>query len=116
MLLRGFAQRYPESIFDVEAPELEAETLLALKDVAGAERVLAAAAGSAAASRSGFLLAQGDAASAGKQTQRAEGVFKRLLLAYPLTPEAEIARAKLTAMGAETSLTTAELRSLGDAY
>ncbi|MGA7830053.1 MAG: transglycosylase SLT domain-containing protein [Terracidiphilus sp.] len=116
MLLRGFAQRYPESTFDVEAPELEAETLLALKDVAGAERVLAAAAGSAAASRSGFLLAQGDAASAGKQTQRAEGVYKRLLLTYPLTPEAEIARAKLTEMGAETSLTTAELRSLGDAY
>jgi soluble lytic murein transglycosylase len=33
-----------------------------------------------------------------------------------MSQEAEVARARLTSMGAETSLTTAELRSLGDAY
>jgi soluble lytic murein transglycosylase len=115
-LLHGFTGRYPESIFAAEAPELEAETLLAMKDNAGAQRVLAAAAGTAAANRVGYQLAQGEVAAALRQTQQAENFFKRLLLAHPLSPEAEIARAKLTEMGAETSLTTAELRSLGDAY
>ena len=114
--LNGFAQRYPESIFVAQAPELEAETLLAMQDAKGAQRVLAAAAGTAAANRTGYQLAQGEAALALKQTQQAESLFKRLLLAHPLSPEAEIARAKLTEMGAESSLTIAELRSLGDAY
>ena len=115
-LLHGFADRYPESIFVAQAPELEAEVLLALKDAAGAERVLAAAAETAAALRPGFQLAQGEAAFALGEELQAENFYKRLLLAHPLSAEAEIARAKLTAMGAESSLTTAELRSLGDAY
>jgi soluble lytic murein transglycosylase len=115
-LLHGFTKQYPESIFIAEAPELEANVLLGMKDAAGAERVLAAAAGTPAANRSGYQLAQAQAAFALGQTEQAESLFKRLLLAHPLSGEAEIARAKLTAMGAETSLTAAELRSLGDAY
>jgi len=114
--LRGFTTRYPESIFVAQAPEVEAETLLAMQDTAGAERVLAAAANTAAANRPAYQLAQGDAALALKQTQQAENFFKRLLLAHPLSPEADIARAQLTSMGAEANLTTVELRSLGDAY
>jgi len=105
--LHGFAKRYPESIFVDQAPELEAESLLAMKDESGAQKVLAAAAGTAAANRPGYQLAQGEVALALKQTEQAENLFKRLLLAHPLSPEAEIARAKLTEMGAETSLTTA---------
>ncbi len=114
--LRGFTTRYPESIFVAQAPELEAETLLAMQDAAGAERVLAAAANTAAASRPGYQLAQGEVNFSLGETQQAENLFKRLLLAHPLSPEAEIARARLTAMGAEAKLTTAEVRSLGDAY
>jgi soluble lytic murein transglycosylase len=114
--LHGFAQRYPESIFVAQAPELEAETLLAMQDAKGAQRVLAAAAGTAAANRIGYQLAQGQVAFALGEKQQAASHFKRLLLAHPLGSEAEIARAKLTEMGAESSLTTAELRSLGDAY
>jgi soluble lytic murein transglycosylase len=115
-LLKGFAERYPESIFVAQAPELEADTLLGMKDAAGAERVLAAAAGTDAVNRPGYQLAQAQAAFALGREQQAESLFKRLLLAHPLASEAEIARAKLTAMGAESALTTAELRSLGDAY
>jgi soluble lytic murein transglycosylase len=115
-LLRGFTSRYPDSIFNAQAPELEANALLAMNETASAQRVLAQAAGTAAANRAGFQLAQGQVASALGQTQTAEQIFKRLLLGHPLSSEAETARAKLTAMGAETSLTTAELRSLGDAY
>ncbi len=34
-LLHGFATRYPDSIFDAQAPELEADTLLAMGDAVG---------------------------------------------------------------------------------
>jgi soluble lytic murein transglycosylase len=115
-LLHGFTERYPDSIFDAQAPELEANTLLAMGDAKGAQRVLTAAADSDAASRSGYQLAQGQVAFALGQSQEAERDFKRLLLGHPLSSEAQIARAKLTAVGAESTLTTAELRSLGDAY
>jgi len=115
-VLRDFASRYPDSIFNAQAPELEANTLLPMNDAAAAQRVLTAAAGTSAANRPGFQLAQGQVAFALGQTEMAESLFKRLLLGHPLSEEAEIARAKLTAMGAESSLTAAELRSLGDAY
>jgi soluble lytic murein transglycosylase len=115
-LLSGFAERYPESIFVVQAPELEAGVLLGMKNASGAQKVLGAAAGTAAANRTGYQLAQAEVAFALGQTQQAESLYKRLLLAHPLSSEAEIARAKLTLMGAESRLTTAELRSLGDAY
>jgi soluble lytic murein transglycosylase len=113
-LLHGFADRHPDSIFIAQAPELEASILLATGDAAGAQRVLAANPDSA--SRPGYQLAQGQAAFALGQTQEAERIFKRLLLGHPLSGDAQAARAKLTAMGAEATLTTAELRSLGDAY
>ncbi len=115
-LLRGFTIRYPDSIFNAQAPELEANTLLAMNDPNGAQRVLAQASGLAAANRNGFQLAQGQVAFTLGHTQTAQEIFKHLLLGHPLSAEAETARARLTAMGAETSLTTAELRSLGDAY
>jgi len=115
-LLHGFTARYPESIFADQAPELEAETLLGMKDAAGAERVLAAAQGTDAANRPGFQLAQGEVVFMLGQEQEAERIYKRLLLSHPISPEAEKARAKLTAIGTEASLTMMELRSLGDAY
>jgi len=115
-LLHGFAGRYPDSIFAGQAPELEAEVLVAMNDATGAQRVLTAAAGTPGANRPGFELAQGKVAYTLGQTSEAERIFKHLLLSHPLSSEAEFARAKLTAMGAESTLTTAELRSLGDAY
>jgi soluble lytic murein transglycosylase len=114
-ILRGFTTRYPDSIFNAQAPELEANVLLAMDDAAGAQRVLTAAA-EFAGNRAGYQLAEGQVAFALGQTQEAVRVFKHLLLGHPLSAEAQIARGKLTAMGAESSLTVAELRSLGDAY
>jgi soluble lytic murein transglycosylase len=115
-LLRGFAGRYPDSIFNGQAPELEAQTLLAMNDPEAAQRVLTAASSSGAAGRPGFQLAQGQAALALGREQDAERYFKHLLLGHPLSQEAETARAKLTSMGAEGTLTAAELRSLAEAY
>jgi soluble lytic murein transglycosylase len=113
-LLHGFADRYPDSIFVAQAPELEANVLLAQGNAAGARQVLAANPGSA--SRPGYQLAQGQVAFAEGQQDEAARLFKQLLLAHPLGQEAQIARAKLTSMSAESTLTAAELRSLGDAY
>ena len=112
--LRGFSTRYPDSIFIPEVPELEADVQLALNNPNEAQRILAAAPGSAG--RAGYELSQAQVANALGQTQQAETLFKKLLLGHPLSADAQTARAKLTAMGAESSLTVAELRSLGDAY
>jgi soluble lytic murein transglycosylase len=115
-LLKGFVQTYPDSIFDAEAPELEAAVLLAMNNATGAQQVLAAAASGDAASRPGYQVARGQVALALHQTEEAERIFKQVLLDHPLSSQAEIARAQLTAEGAESTLTVAELRSLGDAY
>lgn len=115
-LLRGFMDRYPDSIFDDRVPELEANVLLAMNNPSGALKVLQKAAGLAAEDRSGFQLAMGQAQFALGDTVAAERIFKRLLLDHPLTQEALQARARLTQMGVEDTLTTEELSSLGDAY
>jgi soluble lytic murein transglycosylase len=115
-LLKGFKEKYPDSIFVDEAPELEANVLLDLHDPAGAKRVLDAAASDPAAGRPGYQLAAGMVAQALNQNQDAVSIFKGLLLAFPITTEAAIARAKLTSLGAEDSLTSDQLRGLGDAY
>jgi len=114
-LLKGFNARYPDTVFDVEAPELEADVLLAQGDATGAQRVLLSVA-DVAQDMPNFELTSAKIAFAIQQNAEAERLFKHLLLSHPLTPEAEVARARLTSMGAESNLTPTELRSLGDAY
>jgi soluble lytic murein transglycosylase len=114
-LLKGFNDRYPDSVFEVEAPELEANVLLAQGDATGAQRALLTVA-DIAADKPNYELTAAKIAYAIQQNDEAMRLFKHLLLSHPLSPEAEVARARLTAMGAESSLTPAELRSLGDAY
>src|ERR1017187_3076004 len=83
-LLRGFAGRYPDSIFSVQAPELEATVMLGMGNASGAQQVLTQAAGTAAAGRSGFQIAEGQVAMAQGQAQEAQRIFKKVLLAHPL--------------------------------
>jgi len=113
-LLHGFATRYPDSIFDSQAPELEANVLLSMNNAGAAKQVLAE--NPPAKERPGYELAQGQVALALGQKDEAQRLFKHVLLSHPLSSEALIARAKLTTLGAESSLTATELRSLGDAY
>jgi soluble lytic murein transglycosylase len=115
-ILHGFTDRYPDSIFDAQEPELEAAVLLAVGNDTAARQLLAAAAGTQAANRPGFQLAEGQVELALGQQQAAGTTFKLLLLGHPLSDEAKTARAKLTQLGAETLLTTADLRSLAEAY
>jgi soluble lytic murein transglycosylase len=116
VLLRGFAERYPDSIFDARTPELETDALLAMGDAAGARAALDRAADTKAADRPGYQLAEGQVQLALGERDSAERTFKSLLLGYPLSDEAQVARARLTGMGAEAMLSVADLRSLGDAY
>lgn len=115
-ILHGFTARYPDSIFDAREPELEATVLLALDRNTGAQQVLTAAAGTEAASRPGFELAEAQVELALGEQQAAETAYRRLLLDHPLTSEAQTARAKLTELGAESLLTTADLHTLAEAY
>ena len=61
-LLHGFAARYPDSIFNAQLPELEANVLLAQGNAAEAQQVLTA--GASSAGRAGYQLAQGQVAAA----------------------------------------------------
>jgi soluble lytic murein transglycosylase len=114
-LLHGFNERHPDSIFDIEAPELEANVLLAQGNAPGAQKALAGVA-DIAEDLPNYELTKAKIAFALGQPKEAEDLFKHLLLSHPLTSEAGVARAKLTAMGAESNLTAAEFRSLGDAF
>lgn len=115
-LLHGFAARYPDSVFVDQAPVLEANVLLALKNAAGAQKALTAAQGTDEESTPAFQLADAQVALALGQNDTAQSLFKQLLLGHPLTSEAETAHQQLMQMGAGSTLTVAELRSLGDAY
>ena len=114
-LLRDFGTRYTDSIFEFRAADLEANVLLAENDPTGAQKALEAV-DAEGRELPNVELTQAKIALALKQNAEAEQIFKHLLLSHPLTSEAEEARARLTAMGEDGSLTPAELRSLGDAY
>ncbi|HUB50585.1 MAG TPA: transglycosylase SLT domain-containing protein [Terracidiphilus sp.] len=114
--LKGFADRYPDSIFVDREPELEANVLLSLNNPAAARAVLVKAKDTGAADRVAYQFAEGQVANALGEKQAAIDIFRRVLLSHPLSPEAQYSRAKLTEAGAESSLTTADLRTLGDAY
>lgn len=115
-LLHGFAARYPDSVFVDQVPVLEANVLLALNNPTGAQKALAAALGTDEENTPAFQFADAQVALALGQRDTAVDIFKQLLLGHPLASEAETARQKLMQMGAGSTLTVAELRSLGDAY
>lgn len=115
-ILHGFTERFPDSIFDVQVPELESSAQLALGNKTAAREALAAAAGTESASRPGFELAEGQVELALNAKDAAIATFRHLLAEHPLTAEAQTALAKLNEIGAVGLLTTSELRSLGDAY
>jgi soluble lytic murein transglycosylase len=113
-IYRDFAASFPDSIFLRELPERQAQTLLALNDAVGASRVLAAAAGSTSAGRSGFELVQAQVAESLGRSSEAEHLYRRVLFAFPLSEDALTARTRLASLG--VTLTSSERRTVGDAY
>ena len=113
-LIKGFADRNPDSIFVAQVPELEAQILLGMNDYTGARKALTDEPDSAG--RAGYQLALAEVDQAQGQTAEAGTVYKHVLLTWPLSFEAQTARTRLTAMGLESSLTAEQVRSLADAY
>ncbi|MDE3199576.1 MAG: transglycosylase SLT domain-containing protein [Acidobacteriota bacterium] len=115
-LVHGFEKRFPSSIFNDQIPELEASAYIGMNDAAAAERVLNAAASTSSARRPGLELARAQVAEKLNQNATAISLYKHLLLTFPLSSEASTASDRLKALGADDTLTFAEMRSLADAY
>jgi soluble lytic murein transglycosylase len=113
-LLTGFVTRYPDSIFNAQAPELEAAVLLALGKIVDAEKILAA--NKNFDSRAAYQLVLAEVEQAKGENPAAARDFKHLLLTHPLAHEADEARTQLAALWTEAGFTADERRELGDAY
>jgi soluble lytic murein transglycosylase len=86
--------RYPDSIFDAQAPELEANVLLAMNNRRRAPGA-GGGAGTDSAEPPGFQLAEGRW-SRRWASNRLRSHLQAAAAGHPLSPEAQIARAKLT--------------------
>ncbi|HEX6495299.1 MAG TPA: transglycosylase SLT domain-containing protein, partial [Acidobacteriaceae bacterium] len=107
-VLNGFATKYPDSVFVPQMPVLLANLALAQGDPQTALHVLSEHAGEPMANKPDYVLALARAQQIAGDTGAAARSFRRLYLAYPLSPEAAQAKTQLQAMGAETALTVAE--------
>jgi len=112
-LLHGFAARYPDSIFNAQAPELEANVLLALNNSSGAQqcwRRIRALPAARLPARSGASRPQA------QSERRGRAHLQTCVARPPLELRCADRPRQAHLHGAEATLTTAELRSLGDAY
>ena len=107
-VLNGFATKYPDSVFVPQMPVLLANLALAQGDPQTALHVLSEHAAEPMANKPDYVLALARAQQIAGDTGAAARSFRRLYLAYPLSPEAAQAKTQLQAMGAETALTVAE--------
>ncbi len=98
-LLDHFAERHPESLFDLEAPVLLANAHVQQNDAGGALKVLLAAADSSQATHADFRYALGRAYQMSGDTTQAAAVYRRLYAQLPLSGEAGNARGQMMAMG-----------------
>ena len=98
-LLRGFAERHPDSIFLVSAPVLLANLTLQQGDAPGAVRLLDPLRDTATAKTVDFRYALGRAYQVAGQTAQATALFRGIYTQQPLTTEAVQARQQLQAMG-----------------
>jgi soluble lytic murein transglycosylase len=115
-LLHGFLDRHPDSIFDVQAPELEASVLLAQGDPNAAQKALDQGKGLAAEDRPGYQFEQGEVDLALGSRGQAERIFHQLMLSRPTSQEAQLAKSRLLEIAGESAITVADRRTLADAY
>lgn len=111
-LLKGFAERHPDSIFLANAPVLLANLTLQQGDAAGAVRVLEPLRETATAKNVDFRYALGRAYQVAGQTGQAASLYRGIYTQQPLTNEAVQARQQLQAMG--EALTAAQRKVHAD--
>lgn len=114
-LLSGFAQRYPDSIFVNSVPVLEANLWLQQGDPQAALRTLAAHAGEPIANHADFQFASARAHQLAGQLDQAAKLYRHVYLGYPLSTEAQQAKAQLAQIGAAAPLSVGERRAHADA-
>ena len=112
-LLDRFAERHPESIFDVSAPLLLANAYVQEKNGAAAVKVLEPMLGTPEAEHADFKLALARAYQVGGENAKAGALYKAVFVGQPLTYEASQALPQLQALG--MTPTAAERKVRADA-
>ena len=114
-LLRGFAAKYPESIFVSRLPVMIANLSLQQNDPGTALRVLHAHAADAIAGHADFQLALARANQMTGNVEEAARLYRHIFLAFPLSNEGQQAKAQLAVVGSAAPLTLSERRAHADA-
>ena len=110
-LLNDFAQRHPDSIFNVNAPMLLANADLSQKNGAAAVQALTPLLGTPAADRADFRLTQARALQQAGDTAHAVALYRSIFNTQPLTFEAAQALQALQAMGQTPTAAERKLRA-----
>jgi soluble lytic murein transglycosylase len=111
-LLDRFADRHPDSIFDVNAPLLLADAYEAANNAGAAVRVLEPMLGTSEADHPDFKLALAKGYQGLGYSAKAIALYRSIYIGQPLSAEANPARAQLMALGA--SLTAGERKVHAD--
>jgi soluble lytic murein transglycosylase len=115
LLLNGFANRHPDSIFVPSIPVLEANLFIQQNDAQTALARLKPHLGEAIATHADFQLAQARAEQMAGQTEAAAKLFRHVFLTFPLSNEAQVAKTQLAVVGAVAPITPEERRTHADA-
>jgi soluble lytic murein transglycosylase len=114
-LLKGFAAKYPESIFVGHLPVMIANLSLQQNDPQTALRVLHEHTGEAIAAHADFQLALARANQMTGSVDEAAKLYRHIFLSFPLSDEGQQAKAQLALVGAAAPLTLRERRAHADA-
>jgi soluble lytic murein transglycosylase len=112
-LLDHFAEHHPGSVFEDNAPILLADAYLTGNNANGALQVLQPLMGSPGANHVDFRLALAKAYQASGNQHKAASLYRGIYLDDPLSPEASISKAQLSALNAP--LSAAERKQHADA-
>ncbi len=102
-LLDGFGQKFPSSIFVVNAPVTQAQAYLAQNDGAGALRALSPTMGQPASQKADYLLVEGKARELTGDKSGAASIFRQIYVRLPFSPESAQAKVELQNMQAGPS-------------
>jgi soluble lytic murein transglycosylase len=115
LLLSGYTERYPDSIFVASVRVLEANLLLQQGDPQGAIRKLQEHAAEPIANHADFQFAMAKARQLAGQQDEAAKLYRNVYLGFPLSNEAQQAKSVLASSGMSVPLTVAERQARADA-
>ena len=114
-LLKGFAAKYPDSIFVPRLPVMLANLALQQNDPQSALRVLHEHASDPIATHADFQLALARANQLTGNVDEAARIYRHIFLSFPLSNEGQQAKTQLAIVGASVPLSVEERRAHADA-